>query len=310
VHSVQTREMVTGGDEREETALAAVTFAAARLGLDPADATVVRRGTAVLVELPGARALARVDDGAGRAERQVRVAAALAAAGIPAVRLVGDGEQPVSVHGLDVTCWHLEDLGGPTVTPAMLGRLARRLHDATGLESARRGVPAFDPFAAIAEQLSAAEGADRTPPDELLVLRTTLGELAASWPEVVAADPQGICLVHGDLHPDNVLATPDGPRLADLELAGVGPASYDLATQVVGVRRYGADPAELDEFLGGYGAALPTAEVLEPMVAVVELWVTAWAVAHRGIDDAHEAEAVRRTGRWRGDEPAEPWTVR
>jgi len=286
------------------------TAAAAVLGLDSVGARILRRGTAVLVALPGAGALVRVEGAPGRAERQVRVAAALAAADVPAVRLAGDGAQPVAVDGIDVTCWHLEDLGGPAVTPRQLGQLARRLRDGTSDPASLAEVPAFEPFAAIAEQLRSAEDRGRTAAEDLGVLRVALGELSDAWPTVVTADPLGACLVHGDLHPANVLATPAGPRLADLELAGVGPASYDLATQVVGVRRYGADPAELEEVLAGYGGELPLADVLEPMAAVYELWVTAWAVANRGIDDAHEREAVRRTERWTGDPPGEVWTVR
>jgi aminoglycoside phosphotransferase (APT) family kinase protein len=50
---------------------------------------------------------------------------------------------------------------------------------------------------------------------------------ALSWQ--LAPFGEGDALLHRDLHPDNVILTPDGPRVIDWEGASRGPAQADLA---------------------------------------------------------------------------------
>ena len=106
-----------------------------------------------------------------------------------------------------------------------------------------------------------------------------------------------------------MIEAPDGPVLADLELAGWGPASVDLAPQVVAVRRYGADPADLEAFVSGYGADPRGWAGFEVLVDAYELWVTAWAVANRGASAHAEHEAELRLRRWR-EGTSELWSLR
>ena len=141
----------------------------------------------------------------------------------------------------------------------------------------------------------------------MALLRQVTATLAEAWPDP-ADDPLGAALVHGDLHRANVVPGRAGPVLADLELAGWGPASVDVAPHLVAVRRYGSDPAHLDRFLGGYGADPRGWPGLEIVVQAYELWVTAWAVANRTASDAWEREAGVRLERWRtGGSP--PWSL-
>lgn len=64
-------------------------------------------------------------------------------------------------------------------------------------------------------------------------LRRPLGEGAGPMsPDILAyidALPSGDRLCHADLHPGNVIMTPDGPRLVDWGGAVRAPAAYDLA---------------------------------------------------------------------------------
>lgn len=301
-------------DGRVRRARDAVDVAARRLGLDPAGSRLVREGSAVLLHLPGAGALARVDDRSGTdtARRQAAVADLLARAEVPAVRLVGAGAQPVVVDGADgaavaVTVWRWEREVRRRPTPGELGRLARRLHDATAALVADLGpaevaaVPVADPVAAVIERL----GRVQEPDADHTLLAEVCDRLHPVW-AARAGDAERV--VHADFHAGNVLVTRAGLLLADLELAGLGPWAYDLAPQVVAVRRYGASPADLDAFLAGYGRALP--EDLEAMVEVYELWVSAWAVLNRGLDTAHEREAALRMARWRGAPTTGRWTLR
>lgn len=301
----------TADPARVDAALGAVAHVAGSLGLDPhGPRTVIRVASAVLLADPDAAVLVRVDDRApaDRARRQVAAATALAAAGVPAIRLAGTADQPVTAPGgTTVSVWHLEDLTGTPVTPVELGAVAHHLHTATAGGAHCAGVAAFDPFTAIAEQLAVARAAAVIDPAALDLLDGIGQALATAWPGAVADAPTA--LVHGDLHAGNVLATTRGPVLADLELAGIGPAAYDLAAAVVAVERYGAPRSHLAGFTRGYGCAPPDASTHGVLRDTYELWLTAWAVANAGTDATHLAEAHHRLDRWHHPDRDRRWTL-
>jgi hypothetical protein len=297
---------------RERVAVSVVVAMAHGRGIDVTDAGVWRAGSSVLVGLPAAGVLGRVDDPrrAEAARRQVVVSEVLAARGVPAITLTGAPDQPVLTEAGPVTLWEwLPVLPGAEARPRELGRLARHLHDATRGGAAR--VPAYEPLTAVTAELDRAEMAGLTRTDDLSLLRDRVGRLAAAWP-APDTDPLGRAVVHGDLHRHNALVV-EGRRLvlADLELAGVGPASADLVPHVVSVRRYAAPPQVLDEFLAGYGRELPRWPGFEVLVDAYELWATAWAVANRGASPALAEEADLRVDRWRpGVTSSRPWSLR
>jgi Ser/Thr protein kinase RdoA (MazF antagonist) len=61
-------------------------------------------------------------------------------------------------------------------------------------------------------------------------------------------------IVHGDGHPGNVVVTAAGPILVDFDLAGAGPAMWDLTIPVVHHRRFGAPGHMLSAFFAAYGS--------------------------------------------------------
>jgi hypothetical protein len=299
-------------DRRQRLALAAVVGAARDAGLDVADAGIWRAGSSVLVGLPRAGVLGRVDDPrrVDAACRQVVVARALAARRVPAIGLAGPAAQPVSSAAGPVTFWHWLTVTDGDPDPREMGRLARRLHDAT--RGGADDVPGYDPIGAVAAELARARDAGLTPDPDLALLEGHVERLRAAWPDQ-DEDPLGVAVVHGDLHRHNAIVTPEGLVLADLELAGVGPASADLAPTVVAVRRYGDEPGALGAFLAGYGVDLPTWPGLEVLVEAFELWATVWAVANRGGSTTLEAEAAVRLERWRpgtGGRSSRAWALR
>jgi len=296
----------SGSSDRRRAA-AAVLDALAGPGPD----RVVRDGLSLLVRRGSVLARVRPEAERAVAAREVAVARALARAGVPAVALVegaaerpgvglGDGP-PWSVEGCSVSAWAWVDAAG-AATPSQLGALAATLarRAATG-----PALAAFDPFAAIAAAVAPFPADD----PQASFVRDRAAALAATWPEVVAADPGGVALVHGDLHVDNVIVGPDGPLLADLELAGVGPSSYDVAPAVVAVARYGAPAASLEAFLAAYGRDPRSWPGFATCVDVYELWVTAWAVGVRERSAAAAAEADRRV-RCLRTHACEPWHLR
>jgi hypothetical protein len=296
-------------DQRQREALDAVVAVGRAHGLDVAGAGIWRAGSAVLVGVPGVPALARVDEPARSddARRQVRVAEVMAQRGVPAVHVTGPGSQPIETAAGAVTIWAWEPPVGPPVTPFDIGRAARHLHDRTR-DLGPGSVAPHDPLVTVRTELERASGAGTTAADDLARLRSAVERLGSSWPSL-ADDPLGMALVHGDLHRSNVVAGRSGPVLADLELAGWGPASADIAPTVVAVRRYGADPGALDGFLDGYGSDPRGWPGLEILVEAYELWVTAWAVANRAASPRSEREAEVRLQRWRGSDPPR-WTLR
>jgi len=243
----------------EAAILRAVRAAATAVGLPAAGATVLRCSSSTLVTLPQAKAVARLfpQRRAATARREIDVAVILRAAGVPAARLVGSGDQPVATGCGPVTFWGwLTPVDAP-VTAATLGALARRLHHATAGRTALR--PA-DPLGAARALLDEPQAIRRCEPRDLRLLHTVLDRYSEAWADVVAADPLGQAVIHADLHSDNVVSTASGPYLVDLELAGTGPCSYDLAPLAVATRRYGAPP-QLD------AASRRTAPIRDPGTA-------------------------------------------
>jgi hypothetical protein len=300
-------------DGRQRAALAAVVAVAEDHGLDPAGAGIWRAGSAVLVGLPAVPALARVDEPSREvdARRQVLVAELLATHGVDAVHLTGPGAQPVATTVGPVTMWSWVPPVGPPVGPRHLGRAVRRLHDRTrGVVAlaAGGGVPQHDVLGTVRAELARTSEAGATERSDLDRLQRVADRLGEAWPEP-GDDPLGSAIVHGDLHRSNVVSAAGGPVLADLELAGWGPASVDVAPQIVAVRRYGGDPAELEEFLVGYGSDPRGWPGLEVLVEAYELWVTTWAVVNRGASARAEQEARVRLDRWRSGSST-PWSLR
>jgi Ser/Thr protein kinase RdoA (MazF antagonist) len=202
-----------------------------------------------------------------------------------------------------VTAWQWYDTTG-AATPEDLGALARSLQERTAGTYAYE-VARFDPLAAIRNAVAGLPIGD----EQADFVRRRAQELSGEWAAVADRDPSGTSVVHGDLHTDNVLATSAGALLSDLELAGAGPAAYDVAPAVVATERYGASAAELERFLRARGDDPRSWPGFATCLAVYELWVTAWAVGVRDASPQATAEAARRV-RCLRDGACEPWTLR
>jgi Ser/Thr protein kinase RdoA (MazF antagonist) len=111
---------------------------------------------------------------------------------------------------------------------------------------------------------------------------------------------------HGDVHPGNVVMTPDGPVLLDWDLLCLAPPGWDHA-MLTRITLWGGGPEWYDDFVAGYGRSLaddPTT------IAVADLRLVAATLmrlrAGRA-DPAAMAEARRRLAYWRGDPDAPTW---
>lgn len=282
--------------------------AARQAGLDPTGAVLVRDATTFLVRLPSADAVARVRAPMLRAQarREVAAAAALDLARFPASRLVGAGQQPIDTAWGTVTLFGWVEGDGRSVGPDQLGRLARRLHDATDADQSST-LPDLDPVRASLQAIEQAVQGDACSPSEMDLLLAAADSLGAQWRRTSGEDPLGTGFVHGDLHAGNVVSTSTGPVLIDLELAGWGPRSYDLAPTAVAARRYGAPQHTVDEACAAYGLDPRGWPGFRVLCCVYELWVTSWSLAHRHASLGAAREASRRVALWR-DGRAPDWT--
>ena len=93
-----------------------------------------------------------------------------------------------------------------------------------------------------------------------IVLRSANGRL----PEHIATGilalmnrlEPGDALCHGDIHPDNVIMTADGPRLIDWTMAVRGPAAYDLGHSHLILAEFAPEAADDPERPRAVNAAL------------------------------------------------------
>jgi len=294
---------VTLGDR----AVGLATAAARDLGLNPAGAAIHRHIASVHVELPAAGVMARVEarDRLAIAQRQVRAARFLESRKMPAARLVLPDRQPLIYGDGVVTLWQTVVILERQPDAAVLGQLARRLHEATA-GALPAGIPDIEPLSLVRGWLPRLG----TEPigEEVGKLWDELEWLERLWDEAIAGDPQGTVFVHGDFHQDNVVVTPEGPTLLDLEEAGRGPASWDLVPHLVGVRRYGASEDVCRSFLDAYDADPLKWEGTEILCRAYELLLIAWAIAHRHTSPAMASEGELRLSSFLGSTD-EPWNM-
>ena len=294
-------------DNRPDRALELAVAAASRAGLNAEGATVLRRRTSVIIELPAADAVARVEPAGAVAVAELQVVAArlLEACAVPAARLIVPDLQPVVYAAGSVTLWHRLTILAGEPSPATLGHLARHLHEATR-GSLSTEIPELDPISTTRDLLGRAANGGRFGGIE--DLWEEFYQLAAAWDRIADEDPLGTALVHGDYSVGNVLLTPDGPTLVDLEDSGGGAVSWDLVPQMVAVRRFGASPASYRSFCDAYGADLMTWEGADTLCRTFELAILSWAIANCDTSPQMEAEAALRLASFRG-ETDQPWTL-
>lgn len=233
---------------------------AATHGVRCARPVVLRDGSNVLVHLAPAPVVARVAALTGRVRpavaghlaRDVALAGWLAGRGVPVVPPTGELSSGPHVHsGRTMTFWTYVPHDPDHVwLPADVGPLLAELHVALRDYPGELPTdpPLFDVPLALAYLRSV--GDRLLSPDDMAAL--------AEDAERGAAELTGKPVpLHGDAHPGNLLATPDGPVWTDFEDSWRGPVEWDLACLAstsrldgpTAVAAYPHDPAALGPFL-------------------------------------------------------------
>lgn len=186
------------------------------------------------------------------------------------------------------------------------GQMVRRLHSLPAAEEP--DLPCCGDFAHWRIEELQAEAAPLLDPAALTGMRACM-ERAGDWRAAMRAAPQVV--LHGDLHPGNVVQSVDGPVLLDWDLRCTGPAAWDhgplLRWGDRWTQAWGGGPGSYERFADGYGTSLHD-EPLAVVLAELRLLVaTLMRVRAATVDPAASAEAHRRLAYWRGELDAPLW---
>jgi hypothetical protein len=122
-----------------------------------------------------------------------------------------------------------------------LGTLLRRFHT----EHDRTDLPVWVPLTRLPSQVAG------LPVEYAAVLLEARRTLLTALGQLPSGLGHGV--IHGDVSTSNVMRTPDGLRLIDLDWAGIGPREYDLASAARRVEAGQLDPGEYQAFCDRYG---------------------------------------------------------
>jgi len=275
--------------ERVARALAAARSVAGAYGLRTDEARVLHDGANVVIDLSPAPVVARVatltsllrPDPARPFGREVELARALAAAGaavVPPSDLLPP--RPHRRDGTVVSFWTRVETRPVAPSPREAGEALLRLHEVLAeLPVPPDAIPLDTPL----DDLTAFVTRGRewgVPADRLARLDERLAGLR---PRLAGAVRQ----LHGDPHPGNLLATPDGWLWGDLEDSCTGPLAWDLAC-LRSTRRLDGRAA-VDAFPGA-----PSDEQLAPWLELRRLHAGVWGVVIDGDRTEYATEARAR----------------
>ena len=267
----------TATRDRSRRAVRAAVVVAAEHGLPVRDATVLKDGSNLTVELIPARVVARVATNTGTVRdareflaRELDVAGFLAAIGAPVVaptRKLDPG--PHERDGLILSFWDVAPRVDEPADPAAAAAALRACHEALegyGGELTELGMLAE--ARGLVERLADEETLE--PPDATFLAVAGDHLLARIEGLDLALRP-----VHGDAHLRNVINTPDGPLWADWEDAFSGPLEWDLACLVARGRVLGTGKDRGSVALASYPADYDE-DLLELMVEARTFQAIVW----------------------------------
>lgn len=187
------------------------------------------------------------------------------------VRAAGGLEQPVrSSSGRLVTVWERVITLPDDPDWAEVGRLLGRMADLRleSLGSLRTRLRPADDLTDVHEMLGGLVDAGRLRPAG----GALLGRIARRLREEMALDDAATTrvLVHGDLWRPNVLVTPAGALLCDVDELGIGPADWDISALLDWRRPTAAGPARA-ALLQGWDRELPSRERVRTLMRAAHL---------------------------------------
>jgi hypothetical protein len=294
--------MVLPATPRDDEALAGGLRAiCAELGMDPADARLLRNVNNAVFQLAGDPVVVRLvtlPSYVPRAELAVSAATVFAEHGVPAIRLLPGVAQPLRVGEHVATVWQAVPPIGPRPGGADLARLLRAVH---AVPPPCHGLPDWDPLTDFDNRVwdTTMSRADRA----FLLHRSA--ELATAAAELRFPLPTAV--LHGDAHLGNVIPGPDGPVLCDFDSCSVGPPEWDLTPVAVSAVRFRRPAAHQRDFTEAYGFDVREWDGFEVLHGIRDLKLIAGVFPRAGSPPAVNAEFDRRMASLRAGRLSERW---
>jgi hypothetical protein len=152
--------------------------------------------------------------------------------------------------------------------------------------------------------------------DDTMAMASTVDEVAATGMRAALAEHRWwidaghragpLVLLHGDVHPGNVLVDVAGPVLIDWDLLCVGPPEWDHAALSTWADRWGGQPGLYEMFASGADEPLDDRR-LGAIAELRLLAATLMRLKRAAVEPAAAAEAQCRLAYWRGDPTAPQW---
>ena len=161
------------------------------------------------------------------------------------------------------------------VSWAELGAVLRAFH----VEHATADVPRWTPLSRLPSQVA------MLPSEQAAVLLDAREALLGALSEI--RSEVGYGAIHGDVSPSNVMRTPAGPRLIDLDWVAWAPREYDLASAARRVRAGEISPRTYAGFCRAYGFDVRGWTGLSVLDRIADLGGVAfrlWDSRHHGLD--------------------------
>jgi aminoglycoside phosphotransferase (APT) family kinase protein len=284
----------------------AVHAASARLGILSDSVRVLRIGHCAVVALDDEGLVARVGRpgrDAHQLDAEMRFARYVASNDLP-VLAPADHISPRAIETDDgaVAFWPLlRPVHDRFAWPWLAGTL-RKLH---GLPVPKDLISLWHPVDRVEQRLRTYAHRSDARKDYVEILWAAC--LRARRDLMALSTALGVGLLHGD--PLNVIVAAGGPILIDFDLAGVGPAEWDLATVAVGHRRFGRRAEGLEQFYSAYGFKGSCSPSFETLVQVRELLDCSFALALVDTEPAAAGQLDVRMQAWLEPGDRSQWTA-
>jgi Ser/Thr protein kinase RdoA (MazF antagonist) len=204
-------------------------------------------------------------------------------------------DEPVVVGCTLVTTWsRIRGEPGREADRVEFGQLLRHFHALT--DSYQGPMPEWEPLGRLGQRLDEVPSDDTFSEDDRKTLCRWRDDLVSAARELEwVLDPGPL---HGDVHTGNLIVNESGQYLVDLDRIARGPREWDLTQPVGSLQRFGGDPAQVDEFMAGYGWDLRSWSGSEILVSLRLLFMTSWLLTVPR-NDRVRAEISTRMSYWR-----------
>ena len=200
-------------------------------------------------------------------ERSLRLGEFLREAGVPvAAPAVEFADGPVQAGERWAGLWRWQRSLPVRPDPEATGRSLRQLHES--LLDWDKQVPVLDPIVTSSERLTLIRPSGVLQEASVDFLGQRLNSLSEAWDRFNTE--LGVGPIHGDFKIANLMATPEGPLIMDLDDVRVAPWEWDLATISRGAHD-GWSAEEWPAFSAGYGHDLLSQPEAEPLRELTHL---------------------------------------